>query len=190
MIYRTHRYNEDGNVGSSLGYVHLCYGHITIQHICKRLFEANMIPEKWFAANELQMAPALSKIRNVSSYVVARKAPRRNNLFYLCAIGPAFEQEGIYTKDYVSSTSYGGLIGTTTGNYNEYTQAYIPAYINQPNANQIRVAPAPPPPQHQIDPLEAQRMIETVQERMRRAQEDMRRVMDEQIFGVPDPNDI
>jgi hypothetical protein len=196
MLYRVHRpHNQDGSLGLSIGHVHLCHGHITIHHICKVLAEAKIIPERWFLASQLNMAPASSQFRGVSCYIIARKAPHKNHLFYLCPIESAGSENAQKDKFLYSFTSSGDLTLNYTIPNILYNVALPQAALNPPlrvarnvplvmGADQP-VAP-PPPPVERVDPNEVYRVLQEVQERMRRQ-------MDEHIFGapdLPDPNDI
>lgn len=117
MIYRVHRpHNPDGSYGTSLGYIHLCHGHINPRHICSSLLDAKLIPEHWFVPEELQSVAGNSNVYGVHSYTLVRRAPHRNHLFYLHPI------ESNSKSDVWAGSSWIGDISSTSITF---TSSYI-----------------------------------------------------------------
>lgn len=82
MIYRCHtNFQASGALGTFLGYITLCHGHINTTRIVCSLQQAKLVPENWFVPAELSILP--SNVNGGIAYMVDRRSPR-THLFYLC----------------------------------------------------------------------------------------------------------
>lgn len=183
MLYRVHRPSKpDGAFGYQLGYITLCEGHINISYIWKALRDANITPQNWFEPGNLHLSPAATSVYGINAYGISRKAPHRNQLFYLYPI--EVKQDSLSQN--VWGTISGGTISSGSGlisggitfTYNPtlYQTAATnnPLYIQEPYIYQEQQVQVPQQPINQQalqqETLRVNRIIERAEE----------------LLGVPD----
>jgi hypothetical protein len=149
MLYRAHRtHKPNGTLGQLLGYLSLCIGHITNQHICESLYAAKLIPQGWLTPEQLQVVPYGSLVAGAYAYNIFRIPtspfyPHKKCIFYL---------NPIEHKKEAAENALGMPYGTamTTGGGGIYSTTVAPTWTNYTYANNnwiIDPFQTQPPPQ-------------------------------------------
>lgn len=175
MIYQVYKknnsvvFNSNGNdIGDSIGYVCLCYGHITTQLIHKRLIDSGIVSESWLAVNEITHSVVTVKNRNYPNICVLSRKPSREVLFQLVPI-PGQDNSDAYTlgKNKFSSlsdiafasTTWAGMTNTIAATPLQYQYVDVNATVQYTRAaSQWVIAPreGTAHEQHREEPRPAQ----------------------------------
>jgi hypothetical protein len=89
MIYQAYRTNRSNyftptGYGDFVGYVSLCYGSITIQHIHARMLEAAIVNDTWFSATDI-VHSLHTRMTGPQEITVMRRS-NRHVVFYLVPV--------------------------------------------------------------------------------------------------------